>query len=90
MTRPTRRTAKAARKTDQLPRDGSSFARAILMDQGLWRARHCLGAELLLQKLMRHEGRYFDLLVLALPSGEVRDVYFDLTETFKRLKFMGL
>jgi hypothetical protein len=43
----------------------------------------------LLQKLMGHKGRYFDLLVLALPSGEVRDVYFDLTAMFKRLKMMG-
>ena len=89
MKRPKMRMAKASRKPKGLRRDGSSFERAILMDQGPWRARHCPGAEVLLQKLMGHKGRYFDLLVLALPSGEVRDVYFDLTAMFKRLKMMG-
>ena len=86
MKRPKRHTAKASRKTDRLRRDGSSFERAILMDQSLWRARHCPGAEQLLQKLSVHDGRYFDVLLLALTSGEVREVYFDLTAMFKELK----
>jgi hypothetical protein len=85
------RKAKASRKTERrAPRDGSSFARAILMDQWRWQAKHCPGAEVLLQKLSHHDGRYFDILLLALTSGEVREVYFDLTATFTRLKMMGL
>jgi hypothetical protein len=75
--------AKASRKTDGPERrHGSSFERAILMTKVLWQARHCPGAERLLQKLMSHEGRYFDVLTLALTSDEVRDVYFDVTERF--------
>jgi hypothetical protein len=66
----------------QALRDGSSFERAILVDQNRWRATHCPGAELLLQKLCGDGGRYFDVLTLALPSGEVREVYFDITEQF--------
>jgi hypothetical protein len=57
---PKLRMAKASRTTDRRRRDGSSFERAILVDQSLWRARHCRGAELLLQQLMSHEGRYFE------------------------------
>jgi hypothetical protein len=52
------------------------------MDQSRWRAQHCPGAEQLLQQLMIHEGRYFDALTLALTSGEVRVVYFDVTDLF--------
>jgi hypothetical protein len=81
--RPKRHTAKASRKADRrAPRDGSSFERAILMDQWRWQARHYPGAELLLQKLSHHEGWYFDVLLLALTSGEVREVYFDVTDLF--------
>jgi hypothetical protein len=83
------RMGKVSRKTDAPPatgrRDGSSFECAILIDQNRWRAQDCAGAKLLLQKLQGHDGRYFDVLLLELTSGEVREVYFDLTETFKRL-----
>ena len=60
------------------------------MDQWRWQAKHCPGAMQLLQKLCGHDGRYYDVLVLELPSGEVRDVYFDLTATFKHLKALSL
>jgi hypothetical protein len=66
--------AKASLKTDGVPRDGSSFERAILIDQSLWRAQHCPGAELLLQRLSGYDDRYFDVLLLELTSGEVREV----------------
>ena len=52
------------------------------MDQSRWRAQHCPGAERLLQQLIIHEGRYFDALTLALTSGDVRVVYFDVTDLF--------
>ena len=75
--------AKPSDKTDRVPpRDGSSFERAILTDQSRWRAQHCPGAELRLQKLTGHEGRYCDVLRLALTAGEVREVFVDATDRF--------
>ena len=51
------------------PRDGSSFERAILVDQNRWRSQHCPGAELLLQ-LLQHDGdRDFDVLLLECHVG---------------------
>jgi hypothetical protein len=67
-------------------RDGSSFERAFLMDQWRWQARYCPGAQLLFQGLASRGSRRYDILRLALPSGEERVVYFDLTAMFNKTK----
>jgi hypothetical protein len=72
------------------PRDGSSFAHAILIDQWRWQAQHCPGATVLLQMLAHDGDRRFDILLLELKSGDIRRVYFDVTALFppERLKRM--
>jgi hypothetical protein len=82
MKAPKKPRTKASHKTHRVPRDGSSFARAILIDQNRWRSQHCPGAELLLQILQPDGGRYCDVLLLELTSGAMRRVYFDVTDLF--------
>jgi hypothetical protein len=59
-------------------RDGSTPATAIVEDQHVWRARHCPGFTLGLQKLIVIDGKHVDELTLW-SDDEVRVVYFVLT-----------
>jgi hypothetical protein len=67
----------------ELARDGSSYERALLDDSWRWLNEHHPGWRLRLQKLASHEDRYIDVVLIELPSGEVREVYFDVTTQFE-------
>jgi hypothetical protein len=43
---------------------------AILEDQNVWRGQDCPGFTVTLQELMVIDGKHFDVLTLASPSGD--------------------
>jgi hypothetical protein len=66
-----------------MERDGSTPELAIIEDQWVWRRRNCPDATLLLQRLIRRNGKDFDELRL-MSAGEVRVVYFDVSHLFEK------
>lgn len=75
--------------------DGLSFERAVPIVaensvEGVpkeydWLRRHYPGWRRLRQELLRQEGRTYDRLTIVSPTGETRQVYFDITAFFGRM-----
>lgn len=67
---------------------GGSFATAVPAEsvhaERQWVERHYPGARVVAQALVRHEERPFDVLTVQLPSGELRDVHFDISAFYGR------
>lgn len=67
---------------------GGTFATAVAVDsvraEWKWVQRHYPGARVVAQAMVRHEERPFDVLTVQLPSGELRDVHFDISTFFGR------
>ena len=76
-------------------RDGSTPATAIVIEAPNTQAgiaqeyayvrRAYPGWERVRQALIEHEGRRYDRLTIRSPSGETRDVFFDITSFFGKM-----
>lgn len=67
---------------------GGAFATAVRVEsvgeEREWVARHYPGAVVVAQALVRHDDAPFDVLTVQLPSGELRDVHFEISAFFGR------
>jgi hypothetical protein len=69
-------------------RDGSSPRRAIAVsevaEEYRWVRSHAAGFEVERQRLVQVGGKPYDALSLRAPSGEVREVFFDVSNILRR------
>jgi len=67
-------------------RDGSSFEKAIIVnsipEEYQYVKKHCPDCKFVMQSLMQHKGKPYDVLEFEKPTGEAVSYYFDISKFY--------